>query len=163
MVYLGTGDMLRAAMSSHTTLGERARSFVESGQLVPDELVNELIADRLNQPDQPTHFVLDGYPRTLAQAHSLDKLLEGKKLDLTAVLVMRVPDEEIVRRLSGRGRDDDGAEMVRSRLAIFHRETDAIAKHYRARGGRILHEVPGMGPIDEVTNSIARILQPGPG
>src|SRR4051812_3786296 len=66
LVYLGTGDMLRAAMSSHTSLGERARSFVEAGELVPDDLVNELIADRLNQADQPTRFVLDGYPRTLA-------------------------------------------------------------------------------------------------
>jgi adenylate kinase len=161
LVYLGAGDMLREAMAQHTPLGERARPFVESGQLVPDELINELIAERLNRADQPTRFVIDGYPRTLAQAGALDRLLESRKLGLTAVLVMRVPDEEIVRRLSGRGRDDDGAAMVRSRLQIFHRETDAIARHYRAKG--ILHEVLGMGQIEDVYNSINRILESAPG
>lgn len=161
LVYLGTGDMLRAAIANRTPLGERAKPFVESGKLVPDELVNNLIAERLEQPDHPDRFVLDGYPRTLAQAQSLDRLLEGKKLGLTAVMVMIVPDEEIVRRLSGRGRNDDGAEMVRARLEIFHRETDAIASHYRPK--HILHEVPGMGEIEVVYNSIAQILKPAPG
>lgn len=161
MVYLGTGDMLRAAMSNRTPLGERARPFVEKGELVPDDLVNELIAERLNQPDHPTKFVIDGYPRTLAQANALDRLLEEKRVGLTAVLVMRVPDEEIVRRLSGRGREDDGDDLVRSRLAIFHRETDAIARHYRVKG--ILREVPGIGTVEDVSGCITKLLHSGPG
>src|SRR5690349_5772822 len=90
LAYLGTGDMLRAAIANRTAVGERARPFVESGRLVPDDLVNDLIADRLNQPDQPRRFVLDGYPRTLPQAHALDRVLEGKKLGLTGVVVIRV-------------------------------------------------------------------------
>jgi len=160
LAYLGTGDMLRAAIAKGTPLGERVRSFVAEGRLVPDELVNDLIAERLNQPDRPERFVIDGYPRTLAQANALDRLLEGKKLGLTAVLVMRVPDAEIVRRLSGRGRSDDGDDVVLARLVIFHQQTDAISKHYRDKG--LLYEVPGMGGVEDVYNSITKILQSAP-
>jgi adenylate kinase len=158
MVYIGTGDMLREAIVKGSPLGERVRPYVESGRLVPDELVNELIAERLKQPDRPQRFVIDGYPRTAAQAAALDRLLERLGLAVTAVLVIRVPDEEIIRRLSGRQRDDDGAEMVRARLGIFNRETAAIAAHYQSRG--ILHEVNGTGEIEAVYNTIAKILQP---
>jgi len=161
LAYLGTGDMLRAAIAGPSPMGERARPFVEAGQLVPDELVNDLIAERVNQPDSPERFVIDGYPRTLPQAKALDRVLESKKLGLTAVLVMIVPDEEIVRRLRGRQRDDDKEETVRNRLAEFHRQTAAIAQHYRAKG--IRHEVPGIGAIEDVYNSIVKILQSGAG
>src|SRR5439155_18005269 len=88
LVYLGTGDMLREAIANRTPAGLRAKPFVESGQLAPDELVDELVAERLNRPDQPDRFVIDGYPRTLPQAKALDRLLESKNLGLTAVLVM---------------------------------------------------------------------------
>jgi adenylate kinase len=158
LVYIGTGDMLREAIHRRTPLGERARPYVESGELVPDDLVNELIAERLQRPDRPRCFVIDGYPRTAPQAVALDRLLEQHGLGLTAVLVMRVEDEEIIRRLSGRQRDDDGEEMVRARLAIFHRETAAIAAHYAPR--RILHEVKGTGEIEAVYNTITKILKP---
>lgn len=158
LVYLGTGDMLRAAIGEKSPSGERARPFVESGNLVPDALVNELIAERLTMPDRPEQFVIDGYPRTVAQAVALDRLLDARKLALTAVLVMRVPDEEIVRRLSGRGRGDDGEAMVRARLQIFHNATAAIAAHYQPRG--ILHEIAGIGGIEQVHQSIVRILEP---
>jgi adenylate kinase len=161
LAYLGTGDMLREARDKKTPLGERARPFLESGRLVPDELVNDLIAERLGQLEHPDCFVIDGYPRTLAQALALDRLLESMKLGLTAVLVMTVPDEELIRRLRGRQRDDDKEETVRSRLAEFHRQTSAIAAHYRAKG--IRHEVPGVGGIEDVYNSITRILETAPG
>jgi len=161
LTYLGTGDMLREARDNHTPLGERAKPFMAAGKLVPDELVDELVAERLNRPDQPCGFVIDGYPRTLAQAHALDRLLESKKLGLTAVIVMVVPDEEIIRRLRGRQRDDDKEETVRARLAEFHRQTAFIAAHYRAKG--IRHEVSGIGQIEDVYNSIMRILQPASG
>src|SRR5439155_25361923 len=139
----------------------RAKPFSESGQLATAELVDELVAERLNRPDQPDRFVIDGYSRTLPQAKALDGLLESKNLGLTAVLVMIVPDEEIVRRLRGRQRDDDKEETVRSRLVEFHRQTSAIAQHYRAKG--IRHEVSGIGAIEDVYNSIVKILQTAPG
>lgn len=100
--HIGTGDLLRAAIRQGTPLGVRARPFVESGKLVPDELVNELVAERFARADRPGHFVLDGYPRTLAQAVYLDKVLEPHSFNLEKVLLLDLPDEEIVRRLSGR-------------------------------------------------------------
>jgi adenylate kinase len=100
--HIGTGDLLREAIRRNTPVGIRARTFVESGQLVPDDVVNELIAERFRRADRPERFVLDGYPRTLAQAASLDQVLRQEFLDLTGVILFRVEDEEIVRRLSGR-------------------------------------------------------------
>ena len=100
--HIGTGDLLREAIRQGTPLGLRAKSYVESGQLVPDELVNDLIAERFHRPDRPARFVLDGYPRTLAQAQALDTVLTEQKLPLTAVVLIAVEDEEIVSRLHGR-------------------------------------------------------------
>jgi adenylate kinase len=100
--HIGTGDLLRAAIKANTPLGARARPFVEAGQLVPDDLVNDLVAERFRRDDRPARFVLDGYPRTLAQAASFDQALRQAFLDLHAVILLRVPDQEIVRRLSGR-------------------------------------------------------------
>jgi adenylate kinase len=102
--------------------------------------------------------VLDGYPRTLAQAQALDRVLEQHGLPPTAAVLLRVDDEEIVRRLSGRQRQDDSAETVRRRLQEFHHLTVPIAEHYRARG--ILHEVPGVGGVEEVYNRIKAVLKP---
>ncbi len=100
--HIGTGDILRQAIRSHTPSGERARPFVETGRLVPDDLVNDVIAERFGRDDRPERFVMDGYPRTLAQAASFDQVLRQQFLDLTAVVLLEVSDEEIVRRLSGR-------------------------------------------------------------
>src|SRR5262249_39611425 len=100
--HIGTGDMLRQAMSQSTPLGVRARSFVESGKLVPDQLVNELVAERFARTDRPARFVMDGYPRTLSQAVYFDKVLESHGLALDTVVLLDLPDKEIVQRLSGR-------------------------------------------------------------
>jgi adenylate kinase len=100
--HIGTGDLLRQAIREQTACGERARPFVESGRLVPDDLVNDLIAERFRQDDRPERFVMDGYPRTLAQAASFDQVLRQQFLDLTGVVLLTVSDAEIVRRLSGR-------------------------------------------------------------
>jgi adenylate kinase len=100
--HIGTGDILRDAIRRLTPLGRRAKPYVDSGRLVPDELVNELMADRFRRPDRPDRFVLDGYPRTVAQAAAFDQVLRQQHLDLTAVIRLLVDDEEIIRRLSGR-------------------------------------------------------------
>jgi adenylate kinase len=100
--HIGTGDLLREAIRQHTPAGERAQPFVHSGQLVPDDLVNDIIAERFRRDDRPTRFVLDGYPRTVAQAIALDGVLRPVRLNLTSVVLLEVPDAEIVRRLSGR-------------------------------------------------------------
>jgi adenylate kinase len=100
--HISTGDLLRAAIRQGTTLGLRAKAFVESGQLVPDDLVNDLIAERFGRPDRPERFVMDGYPRTLAQAASFEQVLRQYSLNLTAVVLLSLSDEEIVRRVSRR-------------------------------------------------------------
>jgi len=102
LAHIATGDILREAIRLGTTAGRKAEPFVKAGQLVPDDLVNELVADRFRREDRPERFVMDGYPRTLAQAASFDQVLRQQFLNLTAVIVLRVNDEEIIRRLSGR-------------------------------------------------------------
>jgi len=100
--HIGTGDLLRAAIRTQTPTGQRARPFVESGNLVPDTLVNELVAERFAQSDRPANFVMDGYPRTLAQAEAFDQVLKQYGLPLNAVVLMNVPDSDIVQRVTGR-------------------------------------------------------------
>lgn len=102
LVHVGTGDLLREAIRQETPLGREARAYVESGQLVPDRLVNDLIAERFSRRDRPDRFMMDGYPRTLAQAMTFDRILAEAGLKLDRVLLLVVPDEEIVRRLAGR-------------------------------------------------------------
>lgn len=100
--HIGTGDLLRLAIRENTPVGQRAKPFVESGQLVPDDLVNDLIGERFSRPDRPDRFVLDGYPRTLAQAAAFDRVLVRLGLELTAVLLLDVSDDEIVQRVGKR-------------------------------------------------------------
>lgn len=102
LAHIGTGDILRQAMRQGTPFGLRAKPFVDAGKLVPDDLVNDLIAERFGRDDRPERFVLDGYPRTLAQAAAFDQVLRQQFLDLNAVVLLRVDDEEIIGRLSGR-------------------------------------------------------------
>jgi adenylate kinase len=102
LVHIGTGDILREAVRTGSPLGHLAEPFIAKGQLVPDDLVNEVIADRFRQPDRPDRFVMDGYPRTLAQAASFDEVLHQQSLKLTAVLLFQVEDEVIVKRMTGR-------------------------------------------------------------
>jgi adenylate kinase len=102
LCHIGTGDILREAIRQDTPAGRQAKSFVTSGQLVPDDLVNEMVADVFRRDNRPEQFLLDGYPRTLAQAAALDQVLRQQFLDLSAVVVLTVPDAEIIKRLSGR-------------------------------------------------------------
>jgi adenylate kinase len=102
LAHIGTGDILREAVRQNTPLGKLANPYIQSGQLVPDDLVNEMVAERFRRDDRPDCFVLDGYPRTLAQAQSFDQVLRQQFLDITAVLLFEVDDQEIIRRMTGR-------------------------------------------------------------
>ncbi len=102
LVHVSTGTILRDAVEQDTEQGKRAKPFMAAGQLVPDDLANEIIDERFTGPDKPRHFIMDGYPRTLAQAFSFDKLLQRESLPLSAAIYLNVDDEEIVRRLGGR-------------------------------------------------------------
>lgn len=154
---IGTGDMLRESVRLETPAGRRAKPFVAAGQLVPDDLVNEIVAHLFRTGMAPQHFVMDGYPRTLSQAQTFDKVLEQQKLPLDAVIFLNVADEEIIRRLSGRNREDDQADIIRKRLEIFHAQNRDILDYYRRRG--LLAEVPGIGDVETIYANIEKALK----
>ncbi|MFQ6173145.1 adenylate kinase [Oryzobacter sp. R7] len=152
---ISTGDIFRANIKNETELGLQVKDILASGGYVSDEVTNAIVEDRLAQEDASSGFLLDGYPRTLAQVDALDAMLDGHPLD--RVLELTVDEDAVVARLLKRaeveGRSDDSDEVIRERMAIYHRETRPLSDTYRDRG--ILVEVDGLGEVDEVT---ARIL-----
>ena len=170
IVQLSTGDMLRAAVAAGTPVGQRAKSIMERGELVPDEVVVAIIADRIDQPDCRRGFILDGFPRTVPQAEALDRLLAERGLKLDSVIELRVDDGILLKRIetrvaqmTARGeklRADDNPEVLKGRLAAYHAQTAPLAYYYASKG---LHRVvDGMEPIDAVTVAIDRVLEPPP-
>ena len=170
IVQLSTGDMLRAAVAAGTPVGLRAKSIMDAGQLVPDEVVVAIIADRIGQPDAKNGFVLDGFPRTVPQAEALDNLLAERGLKLDAVIELKVDEGILVKRIetrvaemTARGeplRKDDNPEVLKGRLAAYRTQTAPLAGYYDAKG--MLKGVDGMAPIDDVTVAIDRILAARP-
>jgi adenylate kinase len=166
LVQLSTGEMLRAAVKAGTEVGKRAEAVMKAGGLVSDEIVIGIIADRIDQPDCANGFILDGFPRTLAQASALDKLLEQKGKTLDAVIEIKVDDGILVSRIENRAREtlaaggtvraDDNAEALKTRLMAYYRETAPLIGYYYALGQ--LKSVDGMAPIDDVTRQIATLL-----
>jgi adenylate kinase len=149
--HISTGDLFRENISNDTPLGIEAKRFSESGELVPDEVTNAMVRERLSQPDVADGFLLDGYPRTPSQAAALEEMLpEGTRI--RAVLNMIVPEEELLKRLSTRGRQDDELETIRRRLRIYHDTTEPLAEYYRGKG--ILVDIYGVGGIEDITNQI---------
>ena len=136
--HIATGDMLREAMAAGTPLGRRVKPIYDSGQLVPDDLMIELIRERLSEPDAAEGFVLDGFPRTFVQAEALDAMLRDIDRPLSLVLELQVPDEVAIERLSRRaeieGRADDTPEAIQRRLSLYHEETEPLVEYYRSRG-----------------------------
>jgi adenylate kinase len=157
---ISTGDIFRANIKNGTPLGTQVKAIVDAGDYVPDTLTNQLVADRLDEEDARNGFLLDGYPRTLAQVDYLDELLAGKGQKLDAVIQLTADQEEIVQRLSKRareqGRADDSEEAIRHRQAVYLRETSPLIAVYRDRG--LLVPVDGLGPMDEVADRIATAL-----
>jgi adenylate kinase len=157
---ISTGDIFRANIKNETELGRQVKEILASGGYVSDEITNAIVADRLAQDDCAPGFLLDGYPRTLAQVDALDEMLAGRDSELDRVLELVVDDEVVVARLLKRaeieGRADDTEEVIRERMAIYHRETRPLSDTYRGRG--LLVEVGGGGDVDEVTERIITAL-----
>jgi adenylate kinase len=162
---ISTGDMLREAVRLGTPLGRRAKSIMEAGELVPDDVVIGLIRERICLPDARGGFLLDGFPRTIEQALALDRLLEGNGEALDAVINLLVPEGALVERMVGRaaleGRTDDRPETVRERLRVYREKTAPLVDHYGARGVRV--DVDGSGSIEEISSRIDRAAAPRAG
>jgi len=169
IVQLSTGDMLRAAVAAGTPIGLRAKSIIERGDLVPDEVVVAIIAERIGQPDAKRGFVLDGFPRTVPQAQALDRLLTERGAKLDAVIELKVNEGILLRRIERRVADmtargetvraDDNPEVLKGRLAAYRTQTAPLASYYADKG--ILRGVDGMASVDEVAAAICRLLTPG--
>jgi adenylate kinase len=148
MAHLSTGDMLRAARDAQTEVGRKADEYMSRGQLVPDEIIVAIIAAQLKQPDCRQGYLLDGFPRTIAQAEALDGMLAECCTPLEAVLELDVPEEELFRRLAGRGRADDTPEVIRQRLVAYRKQTQPLLNYYGCRG--LLRSIDGLGTVDEI-------------
>ncbi|MEI7054534.1 adenylate kinase [Nocardioides sp. CCNWLW239] len=153
---ISTGDIFRANMSAGTPLGIEAKSYVDKGEYVPDSVTNLMVRNRIDEPDAANGFLLDGYPRTLAQVEELDGMIKFTGHALDAVVVLTVDKDEIVQRLLQRaeleGRADDTAEVIRRRQEVYLEETAPLIEVYKGRG--LVHEIDGLGEVEDVTKRI---------
>lgn len=158
---ISTGDMLRAAVAAGSPVGLEAKSHMDAGRLVPDAVVIGVARERLAQPDAAQGFILDGFPRTVAQAEALDKLLAEFGSKLERCVVLTVDEEELVARLLKRaeieGRSDDNEESIRTRMREYREKTEPLIDYYRARG--VLAQVEGMGSIDEIAKRVREAIE----
>ncbi len=183
VIHVSTGDMLRAAVKAGTEMGVAAKRHMDAGGLVPDDVVVGIVADRLREDDAQAGVLLDGFPRTIPQAEALDAILDGDGTPLDTVVLLEVPDELIVERITGRRtdpetgaiyhltfdpppeavadrlvqRDDDTEPKVRTRLAAYHAQTAPLVPYYAAQGK--LSRVNGVGPMDGVTERLLAALK----
>lgn len=182
--HISTGDIFRTNLRDETPIGLKARAYMDAGELVPDEVVNDMVADRLDSDDVATGFLLDGYPRTVGQAEWFEKLLANRSLPLDVVLKFEVDEDELVARLTGRRvhqptgatyhltfnpppadmdpselvqRPDDAEDVVRNRLAVYRRDTEPLEQFYWERG--LLRVVTAVGAVEDVTERALAILR----
>jgi len=153
---ISTGDIFRANVKDETPLGVKAKRYLDAGDYVPDEVTNLMVRDRIDEADAVDGFLLDGYPRTLAQVEELDKMLGETGHSVDAVVVLTVDDEELVQRLLNRahveGRVDDTEEVLRHRQDVFNEQTEPLISVYEDRG--LLHRIEGVGSVETVSSRV---------
>jgi adenylate kinase len=167
IIQLSTGDMLRAAVRAATPVGLKVKHIMERGDLCPDEIVVEAVADRISQPDAHNGFILDGFPRTVHQAEALDRMLKEKHLELDAVIELKVDEDSLLHRIekrvaemAARGeplRADDNAEALKKRLDAYRQLTAPLIGYYSGKG--MLRTIDGMAPIEEVAKALTAVLE----
>ncbi|MBL1105622.1 adenylate kinase [Streptomyces sp. 5-8] len=187
--HISTGDLFRANISQQTELGKLAKSYMDAGNLVPDEVTIAMAKDRMEQADAENGFLLDGFPRNVSQAEALDQLLQTEGITLDAVLDLEVPEDEVVKRIAGRRicrndsshvfhvsynapkqegvcdvcggelyqRDDDREETVRTRLEVYHTQTEPIIDYYKSQG--LVVTISSLGPVAEITERALEALK----
>jgi adenylate kinase len=153
--HISTGDLFRAHISQQTELGKEVRRYLDAGDLVPDAVTNEMVRQRLSEEDARHGFLLDGFPRNVAQADVLAKVLSDEGNALHAVIELQVPQEELVQRLLARGRNDDTEDVIRYRQQVYRQETAPLLDYYRD----VLITVDAVGDVDEVTDRVLAALR----
>lgn len=161
VVHLSTGNLLRAEIAAKTPLGLEAKSFIDKGQLVPDEVVIGMVDSYFDQHKEARGFLFDGFPRTVAQARALDKLLELKKTGIASVLALEVNEEELIKRLLNRGKtsgrsDDTDEDVIRQRFSVYNNETSPVAEHYKK--ARKFQAIKGEGGVDEIFERLCDVI-----
>jgi len=155
-----TGDLIRSAMRDSTPIGLEVKKYYDEGKLVPDSVVLGMIKDELDRPEAKDGAILDGFPRTAAQAELVDRRLAQRGQRLNHILLLDVTEDELVRRMSQRaqveGRPDDTPDAITTRLQVYQRDTAPLIAHYAQRG--IVHRVPGTGSVDQISEAIKRII-----
>ena len=161
MIHLSTGNLLREEIAEKTPLGLEAQSFIDKGKLVPDEIVIGMISSALEHHKDAKGFLFDGFPRTVAQAKALDKLLDLKKTNIFRVLALEVSEEELIKRLLQRGEtsgrsDDNSTEVIHKRLMVYNDETAPVADHYKK--SKKFHLIKGEGSVEDIYISICETI-----
>lgn len=161
LVHLSTGNLLREEITQKTPLGIEARRFMDKGQLVPDEVVIGMVDSYFEKHKDSKGFLFDGFPRTVAQAKALDKLLDLKKTEIAAVLALEVGEEELVKRLLNRGKtsgrsDDTNEEVIRKRFSVYTNETTPVAEHYKK--AKKFQSIKGEGTVDQIFESVSSAI-----
>jgi len=154
--HISTGDILRAAVAQQTELGQKAQTYMNAGDLVPDPLILDLIRERLYKPDTEAGWILDGFPRNVGQAEFLDQLLKSIQKTCDLILNLDVPDEVLVARLLSRGRKDDNEGVIRNRLVVYREQTAPLIGFYRQR--EQLVEIDGNQSVDIVFSELQKLV-----
>ncbi len=161
LAHISTGDVLRREMKNETELGKIAKGYIEKGQLVPDDLICDMLALTLDSLQEAKGVIFDGFPRTIPQAEALEKILAERGMEITALLDLQVDEAELIRRLLERGkisgRSDDNEETIQARLKVYHSQTSPLADYYQSKGKRIVIE--GVGSIDDIFSKIKEQLE----
>lgn len=157
--HLSTGNIFRAAIKNQTPLGQKVTSILDAGQLVPDQLTIDLVAEELTQEKYSSGAIFDGFPRTVAQAEALDQILEEKGDKVDAFISLEVPEEELVKRIlsRGQGRSDDTEEGIKNRLKVYHDETAPVQAYFESHDQAF--EIDGIGSIDEIHQRIVDVIE----
>lgn len=153
--HISTGDLFRKHIAEETELGQQVKHILDSGKLVPDEITNQMLVERLEQPDTGDGFLLDGYPRNIGQAELLSKVLADSDQKLDAVVQLQVDEDVLVQRLLARGRSDDNEDVIRHRQHVYQSETAPLLDFYRD----LLVALDGVGEVDEVTDRVLAALR----
>ena len=159
LVHLSTGDILRKEIDEDTELGKQAQGFTSKGELVPDELIIDIIRSQIEQNAEAKGFIFDGFPRTTAQAEALDQMLSEKEMEITSMIALEVENEELVNRLTKRGAisgrpDDQSMDVIRNRIDVYHQKTKPLIAYYQARGK--YHPIDGIGEIMEIFERLCK-------